>query len=96
MIQDNNLVIHYINSIKDINKSNVTLWKSKYGQTHHNEEDKVIEGEYIENLKKQVHFMEMELKLLKEREKEIEKTGGFSRINIFTFYTNLYNYSSII
>ena len=81
MTQDNNQVIHYIKQFKDINKSNVTLWKSKYGQTQHNEEDKVIEGEYIENLKKQVHFMEMELKLLKEREKEIEKTGGFSKLS---------------
>lgn len=58
-------------------KSNVTLWKSKYSQGYP-EEDKKVEGDYIENLKKQVYFMEMELKLLKEREKEIEKTGGFS------------------
>jgi hypothetical protein len=61
-----------------INKSNVTLWKSKYTQNQP-EEDKKTESDYIENLKKQIYFMEMELKLLKEREKEIEKTGGFSK-----------------
>jgi len=44
------------------------------------EEEKKAEEDYIENLKKQVYFMEMELKLLKEREKEIEKSGGFSII----------------
>lgn len=58
----------------------MTLWKSKYAHPQQSGgDDKVIENDYIENLKKQVHFMEMELKLLKEREKEIEKTGGFSK-----------------
>jgi len=62
-----------------INKSNVTLWKSKnYTTSNVPEEDRQIENEYIENLKKQAYFMEMELKLMKEREKEIEKSGGFS------------------
>jgi hypothetical protein len=63
-----------------MNKSNVTLWKSKYHQSGpvQTEEEKKAEEDYIENLKKQVYFMEMELKLLKEREKEIEKSGGFS------------------
>ena len=60
-----------------MNKSNVTLWKSKYTQGMP-EEDKKVEDDYIENLKKQAYFMEMELKLMKEREKEIDKTGGFS------------------
>lgn len=59
-------------------KSNVTLWKSKYAQSQP-EEDKNVENDYIENLKKQIYFMEMEMKLLKEREREIEKTGGFSK-----------------
>ena len=62
-----------------MNKSNVTLWKSRYNQTIP-EENKKVEADYIENLKKQLYFMEMELKLMKEREKEIEKTGGFSKI----------------
>ncbi len=63
-----------------MNKSNVTLWKSKYpGQGPTVEEDKKIENEYIENLKKQAYFMDMELKLMKEREREIEKSGGFSK-----------------
>lgn len=31
--------------------------------------------------------MEMELKLLKEREKEIEKSGGFSK-NLFIYISN--------
>jgi hypothetical protein len=57
-------------------KSNVTLWKSKF-VTGSPEEENKVENEYIENLKKQVYFMEMELKLLKEREREVEKTGGF-------------------
>jgi len=69
-------------------KTNLTLWKSKYhnGNGGHiqNEEEKKTEDEYIENLKKQVYFMEMELKLLKEREKEIEKSGGFSK-KLFSF-----------
>ena len=60
-------------------KSNVTLWKSKYAEKLPVEEDKKIEIDYIDNLKKQVYFMEMELKLMKEREREIEKTGGFSK-----------------
>lgn len=62
-----------------MNKSNVTLWKSKYVQQHQ-EEDNKIETDYIENLKKQVYFMEMELKLLKDREREIEKSGGFNQL----------------
>lgn len=68
-----------------INKSNVTLWKSKYTQGIP-EEDQKVENEYIDNLKKQVYFMEMELKLMKEREKEIEKTGGFSNIIFLIFF----------
>jgi hypothetical protein len=60
-------------------KSNVTLWKSKYNQGIV-EEDKKVEDDYIENLKKQIYFMEMELKLMKEREKEVEKSGGFTQL----------------
>lgn len=62
-----------------MNKSNTTLWKSKYAQPLVDEEKKV-ESDYIENLRKQIYFMEMELRLMKDREKEIEKTGGFSMI----------------
>jgi hypothetical protein len=68
--------------LPNINKSNVTLWKSKYNQgigSTNFEEEKNVENDYIENLKKQIYFMEMELKLMKEREKEIEKSGGFSK-----------------
>ena len=36
-------------------KSGVTLWKSKYNQGLP-EEDKKIEDEYIDNLKKQIYF----------------------------------------
>lgn len=63
-----------------INKANVTLWKSNYsmGGREQQEEEKV-ENEYIENLRKQIYFMEMEMMLMKEREKEIEKSGGFSK-----------------
>lgn len=74
-----------------INKSNVTLWKSKYTQGMP-EEDQKVENEYIDNLKKQVYFMEMELKLMKEREKEIEKTGGFSIL--FLTINLILNFSS--
>ena len=67
---------------QSFNKSNVSLWKSKYTQPQENKEE-IIENEYIDNLKKQVYFMEMELKLMKEREKEIEKSGGFSKFTIY-------------
>jgi hypothetical protein len=72
-----------------MNKSNVTLWKSKYVQNpgvknntsgiNFEEQKNQVEDDYVDNLKKQVYFMEMELKLMKEREKEIEKSGGFSK-----------------
>ena len=44
------------------------------------EESSKVENEFIENLKKQIYFMEMELKLMKEREKEIAKSGGFTQL----------------
>jgi hypothetical protein len=75
-----------------INKSNVTLWKSKYNQSDskklgqtsggmnfEEQKNNNIEDDYIENMKKQIYFMEMEMKLMKEREKEIEKSGGFCK-----------------
>lgn len=67
--------------LPSLSKSNVTLWKSKYNQSNSfkQEEQKNVEDDYIENLKKQIYFMEMEMKLMKEREKEIEKSGGFSK-----------------
>jgi hypothetical protein len=69
------------NTSQALPKSNTTLWKSKYQQNpQNNEELKQSENNYIDNLKQQVYFMEMELKLLKEREKEIEKSGGFCKI----------------
>ena len=39
-----------------------------------------IESDFISNLKKQIYFMEMELKLMKEREREINKSGGFTQL----------------
>ena len=77
--------------MNQLKKSNVTLWKnrdivnpqknknsskSKYKQ----EESKKIENDFIDNLKKQIYFMEMELKLMKEREREIAKSGGFTQL----------------
>ena len=44
------------------------------------EESSKVENEFIENLKKQIYFMEMELKLMKEREREIAKSGGFTQL----------------
>ena len=76
--------------MNQLKKSNVTLWKNrdivnpqknknsskpKYKQ----EESKKIENDFIDNLKKQIYFMEMELKLMKEREREIAKSGGFTQ-----------------
>ena len=77
--------------MNQLKKSNVTLWKNrdivnrqknknsskpKYKQ----EESKKIENDFIDNLKKQIYFMEMELKLMKEREREIAKSGGFTQL----------------
>jgi hypothetical protein len=76
--------------------SNVTLWKSKYANEHGastSKQEKSVENAYIENLRKQVYFMEMELKLMKEREKEIEKTGGFSKP--YTIYAIYFYYKYI-
>jgi hypothetical protein len=39
----------------------------------------VVEDEYIENLQQQLHFMELEFKLLKEKMEEEEKSGGISK-----------------
>lgn len=74
----------------NFNNSNVTLFKSKYSnnklpfsnkeQNFSTNQKNNVENDYIENLRKQIYFMEMELKLMKEREKEIEKSGGFSKI----------------
>ena len=44
------------------------------------EESSKIENDFIDNLKKQIYFMEMELKLMKEREREIAKSGGFTQL----------------
>ena len=44
------------------------------------EESKKVENDFIDNLKKQIYFMEMELKLMKEREREIAKSGGFTQL----------------
>ena len=36
------------------------------------------EDEYVQNLQQQAHFMEFEIKLLKEKQDNEEKGGGFS------------------
>jgi hypothetical protein len=74
-----NMSINKSGASLPMSKSNVTLWKSKYNQGIQ-EDDKKVEDDYIENLKKQIYFMEMELKLMKEREREVEKTGGFTQL----------------
>jgi len=76
--------------MSNINKSTVTLWKNrdysdgstlpKITSRSQNENNKNVENEFIENLKKQIYFMEMELKLMKEREAEINKSGGFTQL----------------
>ena len=40
-----------------------------------------IEDEYIENLLKQVHFMNMEIKLLKEKQKQSKDNALWGVIN---------------
>ena len=77
--------------MNQINKSKVTLWKNRESGESNNktgvknqrkrlEDRKEVESEFIENLKKQIYFMEMELKLMKEREAEIQKSGGFTQL----------------
>ena len=76
--------------MSQINKSNVTLWKNRDSSNTQNqiekiskkknEDSKQLENEFIENLKKQIYFMEMELKLMKEREQEIQKRNKFNHI----------------
>ena len=81
--------------MNQLKKSNVTLWKNRdivnnpqknknslpKIKSHQNvEESKKIENDFIDNLKKQIYFMEMELKLMKEREREIAKSGGFTQL----------------
>ena len=41
-------------------------------------ENKKTEDEYVQNLQQQAHFMELEIKLLKEKQEEEEKGGGYS------------------
>ena len=62
---------------KKTKKTNSSL-KNKSNQKI--EESSKIESDFIENLKKQIYFMEMELKLMKEREREIAKSGGFTQL----------------
>ena len=81
-------------SASSVNKSNVTLWKSKHNSNasmynSSTDDARQIENEYIENLKKQVYFMEMELKLMREKEREIEKSGGISKEFLDNIYFNL-------
>ena len=82
--------------MNQIHKTNVTMWKNrdaandkKVKKTNSSlknksnrkvEESSKIESDFIENLKKQIYFMEMELKLMKEREREIAKSGGFTQL----------------
>jgi hypothetical protein len=81
--------------MNQINKSNVTMWKNrdatknklkttnfpqKSKSNQKMEESSKIENDFIDNLKKQIYFMEMELKLMKEREREIAKSGGFTQL----------------
>ena len=63
---------------KKTKKTNSSL-KIKSGNRKVEESSK-IESDFIENLKKQIYFMEMELKLMKEREREIAKSGGFTQL----------------
>ena len=74
-------------------KTNYTLWKNRDASndkknlktkaaplSNKNVQSSDIESDFISNLKKQIYFMEMELKLMKEREREINKSGGFTQL----------------
>ena len=74
-------------------KTNYTLWKNREASNDRknlktkvtpsqntNIQSSNIESDFISNLKKQIYFMEMELKLMKEREREINKSGGFTQL----------------
>ena len=75
-------------------KTNVTLWKNREASNdrkniktsrqntsaNKNLQSSNVESDFISNLKKQIYFMEMELKLMKEREREINKSGGFTQL----------------
>ena len=63
---------------RDAQKREIIPSKSKSNQKM--EESSKIENDFIDNLKKQIYFMEMELKLMKEREREIAKSGGFTQL----------------
>ena len=76
-----------------IKKASVTLWKNRDSSNDRKKqkprlnsslnkppETSKVESEFISNLKKQIYFMEMELKLMKEREREISKSGGFTQL----------------
>ena len=78
--------------MNQLKKTNVTMWKNrdavkkkdinypKIKLSKKREESSKIENDFIDNLKKQIYFMEMELKLMKEREREIAKSGGFTQL----------------
>ena len=62
-----------------VKEKNVNKYpKVKFNQKM--EESSKIENDFIDNLKKQIYFMEMELNLMKEREREIAKSGGFTQL----------------
>ena len=63
---------------RDSQKRNIL--PSKSTKNKNLEESSKIENDFIDNLKKQIYFMEMELKLMKEREREIAKSGGFTQL----------------
>ena len=88
--------------MNQINKSNVTMWKNrdatknklkttnfpqKSKSNQKMEESSKIENDFIDNLKKQIYFMEMELKLMKEREREIAKRKSNRRTrHLYSLY----------
>ena len=78
--------------MNQVGKTNVTMWKNRDAvrpkktstpskiKSNQKMEESKIENDFIDNLKKQIYFMEMELKLMKEREREIAKSGGFTQL----------------
>ena len=60
--------IIYLNPATSKSRPNITIQDNK--------------NEYIENLKRQIHLLENDIYSVKERESQMEKSGGFSIINL--------------
>lgn len=57
--------------------------KSTNFQSQQNQNNVAIEEDYITNLQKQIYYLELEMKLMKDREVETKnKVGGYGKIKL--------------